>query len=260
MVLKSPIFIGGAGRSGTSLVRVILNSHPHICCGPEFKLLPNIAELWTTGIKVGPVLKSYHLGLEGWSSRFRDFVSSLLEPALLASGKRRLAEKTPNNVLYFYQLSQIFPDALFIHMIRDGRDVVSSLRKMDWVDANREKNPYADTRAAAMYWVKAVSDGLSVSEHIPAGRIYQMRYEDLIEKPEPQLRALFQFLQEPWDSQVMNFHQKEHQYDDPLQAEQVSQDFYKSSKGRWRQDLNEKDLQLMNEVAGPLLAKLGYNS
>ena len=61
----------------------------------------------------------------------RDFIVNLLEPLRRSAGKPRVAEKTPNNVFYFSHLHRIFPDSTFIHMVRDGRDVVSSLLTMN---------------------------------------------------------------------------------------------------------------------------------
>src|SRR5438477_10673197 len=107
---RGPIFVGGAGRSGTTLLRVMLDAHPHICCGPELKVLPSIAEWYQTLTRnFAPVLQSYQIGQADLRQRFREFIEGLVANFRRASGKPRWAEKTPHNVIFMVPLGEIFP-------------------------------------------------------------------------------------------------------------------------------------------------------
>jgi protein-tyrosine sulfotransferase len=259
---KSPIFIGGAGRSGTTLLRVILDTHPNIVCGPEFKIIPSIAEHWAnTARSYESVLQSYNLSPEKFSSSYASFILDLLGPLLEKSGKQRIAEKSPNNVFYFYHLNQMFPESPLVHLIRDGRDVVCSLLTMNWMSADSNKKlPYTESAAeAARYWVQAVTTGRKAGSTPSAQRKYfEVRYEDIIQNPESTLRSLFTALDEPWDPCVLEFHTKKRDLGEESSASQASQKMYSSSLGRWERDLADEDKYVVKRVAGDLLIELGY--
>lgn len=127
-----PIFIGGAGRSGTTLLRVILDSHPHIACGPEIKVTPMVAKMWHLfQTALNPTMQEYYLSPSDINTIFREMLLALLDNYRSIARKHRIAEKSPNNVFFFQHLANIFPDSPMIHVIRDGRDVVCSLLTMN---------------------------------------------------------------------------------------------------------------------------------
>ncbi len=259
----APIFIGGAGRSGTTLVRVILDSHPNIACGPEMKILPIIGEMFTQmQTQSGSVFKNYFLTDDAVAVAARHMVEALLTPYLQHSGKQRIAEKTPHNAIFFPQLHQIFPDSPLVHVIRDGRDVVASLLRMDWIDVNTGE-PMAITqnvRTAADYWLTVVSSARNAAA-FDAGlgqRYFELRYENLVANPEPTLRRLFDFLGEPWDPAVLQYYEQSRNLAAESSREQVSQPLYTHAVGRWQHDLSPEEQAIVKEVAGDLLIDLGY--
>lgn len=257
----APIFIGGAGRSGTTLLRVILDTHSRIACGPELKVIPSIAHLWADfQTKYAPFLALSQVGADDIDRLFRELISGLLAPLRARDGKPRSAEKSPNNVFYFRHLHRIFPDAAFIHVVRDGRDVVASLQQMDWKTPDGVPIDYTrDTRLAARYWVNAVMTGREFARQTAgASRYHEVRYEALVERPEPCLRALFEFLGEPWEPGALAFHQRTRELSDESSADQVTQPLTRSSVGRWRNDLTPSDLDAIRHEAGGLLRDLGY--
>jgi hypothetical protein len=259
----APIFVGGAGRSGTTLLRVILDTHPRIVCGPELKVTPLICELWHA-CQFGylPALEHHHLTADDLAQSFRNLIASLLEKDCAVAGKPRVAEKSPNNVFFFAHLNRLFPDSPLIHVIRDGRDVVCSLTRMNWRSA-KTGEPLESTRdasSAAMYWVRAVSAARAAAQQIPAlaQRYFELRYEQLIAAPEETLRPLFAFLGEEWDSRVLHYHERFRNLGGESSAGQVSRPINTRALARWKTDLSEADKDAVKQIAGPLLLELGY--
>ena len=259
---KPPIFVGGCGRSGTTLVRVILDSHPNIACGPEIKVTAPVMSLWAQCRSVfAETLQSYHLQAEDINDAFADLIRTLLDKYRAAAGKSRIAEKTPGNLFFFQHLHQLFPQSPLIHVIRDGRDVVTSLLAMNWVDAKTgQPVPYTqDARKAAEYWVRAIRTGRELRAQPGMDRCYMdMRYEDMVREPERTLRELFAFIDEPWDPVVLAFHEQQRDLASESSAEQVARPLYTQAAGRWQSDLAEADRAAVKQVAGETLVELGY--
>jgi len=258
----SLIFLAGAGRSGTTLLRVMLDSHPNIACGPEFKLLPSIAQHWERTVTAfSGIMELYNLNMTDVNTAYMHFVEELLSKYKARSGKQRLAEKSPNNVFFFPHFGHMFPDSPLIHVIRDGRDVVSSLLTMDWQDINTGKKlPYVESaEGAASYWVEAVTKGRNSARLDQVkDRYYEIRYEDLVRKPEKVLRPLFKFINEPWDPVVLDYHEITRELGQESSAAQVSRPLEKKPVGRWKTDLNDQDKVVVKRIAGKLLIELGY--
>lgn len=240
---RSPIFIVGSPRSGTTLMRSIIDAHPHIFCPPcetfLFSLLNPIfnGRIWKDHYAQLPLDRTW---LISWMRRF---VLELFAALGKKIGKYRWTEKTPSHVRFMSFISEVFPDAQFIHMIRDGRKVVSSLKDMDWAPKDINKN--------IENWIESVSLGREIGIKIGKQRYIEIKYEDLVKDPETVLRRLCNFLKEPWTSQMLKF--------------------YKSENNSWglslqpigiqssRPELNEIEEDLFEELAGRLMRELGYS-
>jgi tetratricopeptide (TPR) repeat protein len=261
---QAPIFLGGAGRSGTTLLRVLLDSHPHIACGPELKVIPSLCRTWHEWQTAYlDTLGEYLLTPDDLNQLFAQLVTGLLEKYRQHSGKPRIAEKSPNNILFFEHLHSLFPDSPLIHVIRDGRDVVCSLLRMDWHNpkTGERLEITRSARLAADYWARAVRAGrLARQKPSLAQRYYEVRYEALAREPVPTLQGLFAFLQEPWDPVVLRYHEQQRNLAGESSADQVSKKLYTTAIGRWQHDLRPEDEQAVKAVAGDLLIELGYAS
>ncbi len=251
-----PIFIGGAGRSGTTLVRSILNAHPRIAIGAELKVTPAIAQCWQGVRQHGAYLGEQFLLLEeDIDAAFAQLLTTLLERHRQRSGKPRVGEKTPNNVFAFPALHRMFPESPLVHVIRDGRDVVRSLLEKDWTTPDGQPMAITqDPAAAAGYWRRAVMAGLAAKQDPSlATRYHEVRYEALVRDPEAVTRALLEFVGEPWEPGVLRFHEE---------AEATyaftQRPITPRSVGRWKDALDRDAKDAVKDVAGDLLVHLGY--
>jgi hypothetical protein len=260
----SPIFIGGVPRSGTTLLRVILDSHPDVFCGTELRAVHALANLWSAADgSARPLLKEFY-GIDAARLRqvFAQLILSFLEPAWRASGKRRIAEKTPSNLLVFPQLRLLFPDSPLVHVIRDGRDVVASRLDRDKAAARAPLDTVAVAATRAREWVDAMSlRRRLLSELGSSGRYLEIRYESLVNEPQRVLPALFEFIDERYDARVLDFHRIARNVSgtEEWSAEAVRRPIFTSSAGRWRESLSAAEAAAVTGVAGDALRELGYD-
>lgn len=261
----SPIFVGGVPRSGTTLLRVILDTHPGIHCGTELRVVQALTALWSSADRTAqPVLSdAYGVDTEQLRRIFADLVLSFLEPAWRASGKRRVAEKTPFNVLVFPELRRLFPDSPLVHVIRDVRDVVASRLERDREAAGDEPlDSIALAQTRAREWTAAMAIRSQMLSHADLARAYfEVRYEQLVRRPQEVLEALFAFLGESFDPEVLAFHNVSRNVDgsEEWSAAAVRRPLFASSCGRWRHSLSAGEHAAVLEVAWRELAALGYD-
>ena len=179
-----------------------------------------------------------------------------------AVGKLRWAEKTPNNVMQMLALGDLFPEARFIHILRDGRDVACSLIRMEWVEGTtREKVDYTQSISnAAQYWNKVVRWAREQMMHPSlAGRVIEVRYESLVADPEGNMREVLRMLEEPWDPAVLLPHLKDRTEEArESSTDAVSEPIYTKAVGRWQTEMTPRDKAAFKVEAGVLLTELGY--
>lgn len=245
---KGPIFIGGCGSSGTTLLRKILNAHPNIAIGPEMSVFDRSAlyekpfsylqtavltdnySLFETGQWYVPVFNangSTYFGLapgnhgpkyynkyeivKGTIGKFdnaRDFFDSYFGSwAYLEKGANRWGEKSPNNVFFISEILEMFPDAVFISMVRDPRDVVASMlsRRPEGVD------PYLREAATVYRWNMAANAIYSLYfDKKFVSRFYCLTYENLVSDPEFWIRDILEeLIGEDYDPRVLEYWRNE---------------------------------------------------
>jgi len=248
----SPIVIGGCGSSGTTLLRRMLDRHPAIFCGPESRLFtPRTGALADLAHRFGfPAAQ-----VQGWhdeSPTREEFIERFQAACLAMSGKTVWAEKTPENIREFPTLVQRFPRARLVHVIRDGRDVACSLRDARWLSlekmtAGADRGSAEALEACVRYWVERVTFGRQLRGH-PS--YHELRYEDLVADPETTLRGLLAFAGLDFDPAMLAADQG----DDARDGRPI----FHASAGRWRSDLTAEEGAIVERIAGPLLADLGY--
>lgn len=261
-VLERPVFLGGAPRSGLTLLRAILDAHPGLSAGPDVWLPAMALAERDLGKTLGTLLeKEFALDPEARRRAFARAISTILGGRAAAAGKARTVEKTPLNVLAFTDLALLFPDALFVHIVRDGRDVAASLMARAWTDP-RSGNllpQCASPDGAAQYWSDLAGLGVD-AERALGDRVIRLRYEDLVADSERVLRRLFAFLGEAYSDVVLRFHEREI----PLVsveregAASLRRPLNGDHVARWRRDFDDRAAALVTAIAGARLAALGY--
>lgn len=254
--IHKPVFICGTGRSGTTLLAMMLDKHSNFVSGPEIKILQPISQLYNDfRMTFSNGLNEYNIDQKILNDSFRDFISGFF---LQRGINERIVEHTPLNILSIGPLSQIFPDSTFLHMIRDGRDVVCSLTEQNWVDPKTNKPLWfvESKQNGAKYWMQIIlSARQAVEKHQIYDRYLEIRYEDLIEDPETVLREIVWFLGESYEDSLMKYY-KEQSFSNNEHGPERK--IYKSSLQRWQSEFNDRDKQIVNAIAGDLLIDLGY--
>jgi hypothetical protein len=196
---EPPIFVIGSPRSGTTLLRLLLDAHPRISCGEETHFLRDLESI------VGrhwDLIETYGLDRRWWLDRLRTLYLEFQAAVLARSGKARWAEKDPTYTLILDFLDELFPDALYIHLLRDGHDVVASFRDR-W-------GYRSAARAARTEWARHVEEARALGARLGASRFLEVRYERLVSEPASEGRRLFAFLAEEWRPEVLDFDPADH--------------------------------------------------
>ena len=196
----APIFVIGSPRSGTTLLRLMLDSHPRISCGEETHFLRDL-EL-DRRAPLGPRRPRTASSATGGSRASRGFYAGFQAEVLARAGKARWAEKDPTYTLILDLIDELFPDAVYVHLLRDGHDVVASFRDR-W-------GYRSAARAARGEWARYVRAARALGARLPAERFLELRYEQLVADPEAEARRLFDFLGEAWHPEVLDFDPAEH--------------------------------------------------
>lgn len=167
-------------------------------------------------------------------------------------GRPRWGDKRPGYHNVVPVLRRMFPDAVFVHLLRDGRDCVASLKRAPWWTRS--------TYSSVTSWMVATSNAARAARLLPADSFYELRYEDLVAEPEKQLAALCEFLDEDYDDAMAR----------PrdlagvavpvrkMRVEGTLRDVSTASIGNWQQVLDPWEASLCEAVMGDRLRRLGY--
>lgn len=253
------IVIGGCPRSGTTLLRRLLDEHPNIICGPETSALLPVR------LSAGELASSYDLPEPEVAAMLRGshsqaaFVAQFFATAAQRRGKRRWAEKTPLNVRHLGWIFRHFPNATFLHVIRDGRDVVCSLRSHPvrrFVDGAWVSVPQRRSVASCIdQWLDLTGRGM-LRRADP--RYLEVRYEDLVGAPEHTMRRVMEFVGEPFEEAWLVARIADGGHPDAPSQPNAAGAITTGSLGRWRRDLAPEEIELIRRSATGRLVELGY--
>jgi sulfotransferase family protein len=203
---SDPVFVLCMGRSGSTLLRVLLDVHPDLACPPETKLPEAFARL----ITLWSAMEAFPLQAQGdgqvtqfpatVEQGIRHTADLIVGPYLARRGKKRYCDKNLGTALHADMLLRVFPEAKFICLYRHPMDVIASgIEACPWGLASYGFEPYAagapgnSVAALARYWVDHTAGILTVEERYPE-RCHRVRYEDLVEEPDTVTQKIFEFL------------------------------------------------------------------
>jgi hypothetical protein len=260
------VFIVGAARSGTTLLRRIVDAHPQIAitrethwitkqldgnrpAGPE--LLARLAtEERFTRMDVDQTQLERLLARPEPVS-YAEFVTAVFDLYGKAQGKRLVGDKVPGYVLEIPTLHDLFPHARFVHLIRDGRDVCSSV--LEW----GRKQPPDPVGKIARGWEEWVRAGRAAGSRLGPGLYHELRYEALVTEPEDVCRALCDFLDVDYSERMLAFHEGREKEGADLSAKRAWRPITPGLRS-WRTEMAATDLEEFEAVAGDLIGELGY--
>jgi Sulfotransferase family len=265
------VFVVGKGRSGTTLVRAMLTSHPDMAIPPETHFIVPLGRdpvvTGTSGVDVDVLLERLRVH-PGWAGMAIDDVDaeaalrrkeSLDYPEAIRTlfrlhasrqGKSRFGDKTPGHVLHMETLASWFPEAVFIHVIRDGRNVLLSNLETSFGPA--------DVVEGASVWKRLVLSGRQSGRVLGAQRYCEVRYEDLLEQPEAEIKRLGSFAGLEYTPSMLRYFERA----DELGAKATHHRNLRlpPTKGLrdWRDQMSSRQLAIFEALAGDVLTEMGY--
>ncbi len=271
-------FIGGRGRSGTTLLGRMLGAHPKLEVAPEGFFVMNLwarygtgpwdparvdrfcddlvfeRRMATWGLDLGAISAELKGALPELDFRraCRTVYRSYVEVTRGRTGVVAIGDKNPHYALFTGTLAAVFPNARFVHMVRDPRDNVLSYRKVPF--------DVSDTAALAYRWRRYNEELLAVSERHP-NRFLRVSYEDVLERPEGALTAVCEFLGQPFDSATLSFadQRPEGFYGEGSPwFEKLAEPLDAGQARKWESSMSVSDIATVESICGATLERLGY--
>lgn len=264
------LFIGGCGRSGTSFLQKIIISHSKMEGGPEFDFLQPL--LMTYRRMITP----FHIERQQYfydRESLDDYLKTFINSTLLNRHKDKesiefFSEKTPNNIDVAEELLTLFPDAFFLNIIRDGRDVLVSHFDVEkrFIDSGKAYNKRNfEFEYVCSLWNKSVNSYWALSKN-PAfkDRVINLIYEDLLQDPKKELTRVCHRIGLELESEMLMPHKKKVQ-DGPLKIDDIwhteamlNANFDTSKIGRWEGRLSFFEKRKAEKLMHENLKKLNY--
>ncbi|HUW84187.1 MAG TPA: sulfotransferase [Phycisphaerae bacterium] len=252
------VIVGGCYRSGTTLMRAILDSHPHIAMGPESWLFVYRPDYGSLAADYDLPI-SYVMDLHRRSTCLANFIDLFFEAYAQRRGKTKWGEKSPPNVLRLPWIWQRFPNARFIHMVRDGRDVICSMRSQHRrLVAEGFGTELKGFDECLRWWISCVRAGIRWRGD---PRYLEVKYEELVTGLRNTMARVLDFLGEPWSDEVIRAHEVQRNHPHigyERGTPEVREPIFQSSMGRWRKDLPMHEAKRFSQRAEMLLQRLGY--
>jgi len=279
--VSPPIFIVGANRSGTTLLRLILNAHPRIAIPDELiyfdsRLAGIPIECWRQ-----PDLSSstYEAFVERFLKQncapLEELDKSALRKKILAGphdlrapyrcalrawadhyGKARWGEKTPANLFYADIVLEMFPEAQFLYIVRDPRAGVASMQRVSFFPDDIIFN--------ALSRRKHDIEGRRLLESsVPAKQIRTVHYENLVQDPESTMHSICSFLSEDYTTEIFRFHEEAGTY----MKDEAERDYNQAAThpitddriNAWQDSLTADQVAAIESLCAPIMRSFGYS-
>lgn len=278
-------FVCGVTRSGTTLLRLMLDSHPDLAIPGETHWVPKLIKSFERSKQTADDAADlvidhkrwgdFHLDGEVVRNRIRELHPVTAADAIRAfyliyaerEGKTRYGDKTPGYIQEMRRIQRVLPEARFVHIIRDGRDVSLSHLRMNW-----GPETYAQS---AKLWRNRIRKARKMAPSID--HYTEVRFEDLVADTEGVLRRVCEFIELDFDPVMLTYHERaegrlaEKARDLPrrnrpdqlaatrLESHRLAKEPPRSDRvGMWRERMTPEEVAEYEAVAGDMLVELGY--
>lgn len=273
--MNQPFFIVGCSRSGTTMLSLMMNMHKNIHIPKESWFLSDVMDRFTPDNKLSEAdvneifeLTTSHWRWKEWEmsdKALKERLSVLVEPSLNQvvevifhqtmekAGKIRWGDKTPGYVTEIRRIYNLFPNAKFLHLLRDGRDVSISLKRVGWVGDT--------TWDIASHWSEQVRAGCEQGRSLPKGQYLELKYEDLVRNTEAKLREICEFLGEEYSEQMMGFYNQAEKFmpkRDISHLMKTHRPPREDDLERWKREMNRVQLFIFESISMNELLTFAY--
>lgn len=265
--MKNRIFIVGVGRSGTSLLQSMMNAHSEVAFIPETHFLRKyvftnkefqskkevIAELGKdhnfkrAKIELNEIITN--------NDSFLEIYNDLLDTYLKTKLKKIIGDKDPRNIDFIPQLKTCFPEAKVIHIMRDPRDVVLSRTKADW-------SKHWPLSLHAYIYNAQIKRGRKLGQKLFGENYHEIYYEDLILKPEDELKNICTFIGIDFELGMLEFGSSAKELVDKSEMQwkkETMGPLLSSNKNKWRNEFTDFQIDLIQKVCNSSFKNLQYN-
>jgi Sulfotransferase family len=272
--VMKPVFIVGRPRSGTKLLRSILNNHSEISIPFwESNFIPkyiekadafgdlsnydNFREFYNFFIKIEffnkitEKTKYKELGyMRQWYEAIENYtyagsLSAFFKMYAQKNNKPRWGDKSPGYMLHIGELRRLFPDSKFVHIIRDVRDhCLSIMNVWNW-------NPYR----AAQYWIDWIEKCKTDAQSYLANDYYEIKFENLITDSETEIKNLCSFLSIKYEKSMMILNRPTEEFGDAKNTKSIISD----NRDKWRTKMPERMIRKIETISFNMLDELNYD-
>ena len=269
--MTPPLILLGVRRSGTTLLRVMLDRNSELAVPDESYFIPQLADRHRGRLNIQaflddlrrlPTLREWDVPLEevrarlGPGSILGEAIGAVYEVYAARHGKRLWGDKTPMYMQHLRLLERLFPDALYVHLVRDGRDAALSFLSMP---EGIVTETWAHPRTAAGFacqWRGEVLAARRLGRRLGPERYVEVRYESLVRDPEGELRRICDFAGLSYEPAMLDYPGSIE-----LSAKPHQQSLAKAPTAGlrdWRESMASADIAAFESIARDLLAELGY--
>jgi len=286
----NPFFIIGNPRSGTSLLRLLLTCHPDLSVPPESSFMmwlldkyknwdnldfENKTQLFIADLMASKKFEFWELTktqieesiLEAKPKNYKTLINTIYNLYAKTQNKKLNAWGDKNNVNlnHINQIHKLFPNANFIYIIRDGRDVACSYIKLAKIKHNSNYAPKlpSDIHSIASEWQENNLKVVKSFESIPDSQTFTLKYENLVENTELVLNDICDFLKVNFDNKMLDFHKVNSTNDlEPKEFDswkkKNKQKIDNKSIAIYKQELSQNEIQTFENIAYKMLEKFRY--
>ncbi|KAA5546135.1 sulfotransferase [Roseiconus nitratireducens] len=244
----TPFFVLGSVRSGTTLLRLMLDHHPRLRCFGEFEYAIDLLDdpnTWPSGERFAEWLSTERRFVASGlsvdpSSDYPTIARGMFDAMISQSDDQPLVAGGASVHRHFQRLSRLWPDAKFVYLYRDGRDVARSCMQMGWA---------GNVWSGASFWEQAEQDWERFRSVLRDDQWIEVRNESLVIDTPGELARICEFLGTQYDPDMLSYaDETTYSLPDPGLVHQ------------WRKKLTRQELQLLEARIGAKLRARGYES